>query len=166
MHVSRFPDFQTAILQMKEGIDMKTITLITTVFSILVVGVSFKLSSAPIEETTETACSLATLMGTYVYSNQGYRGGQPYASSGLLSFNGTGQIVNIFTNSDTREQSSTTGAYTVDNNCTGTITLVTGSTKSNIYLSPNGDVFRFVRVSGDDVIASEAQRVSKQLIIK
>jgi hypothetical protein len=61
MHVSQFPDFQTAILQMKEGIGMKTTALITTVFSILVVGSSFKLSSAPIEESVETSCSLATL---------------------------------------------------------------------------------------------------------
>lgn len=167
MHVSRFPDFQTAILQMKEGIGMKTTALITTVFSILVVGSSFKLSSAPIEESAETSCSLATLTGTYVYSEQGFLEGQPYASGGMFSFNGTGQVTSIFTNSSTREEASATGNYTVNSNCTGTVTFGAEPTV-NIYLSPNGDTFRYVRVttSDDPVLASDAQRVSTQLIIK
>lgn len=167
MHVSRFPVFQTAILQMKEGIDMKTSALITTIFSILVVGASFKLSSASIEESTETSCSLATLTGTYLYSEQGFLGGQPYASGGIFSFNGTGQVTSIFTNSSTREQAPATGNYAVNSNCTGTVTFGTEPTV-NIYLSPNGDTFIYVRVTTDDdpVLASEVQRVSKQLIIK
>ncbi len=145
---------------------MKTTALITTVFSIMVVGASFKSSAeTTVKVAPPTTCSLKTLTGTYVYSFQGDRGGQPFASSGLLSFNGAGQLTGILTDSDTRQQASTTGTYIVNSDCSGTLTLVTG-TKSNIYLSPLGDVFRFVRIAGDDVIASDAQRVSLQLIVK
>lgn len=145
---------------------MKISALITTAFSILVVGTSFKLSSAPIEESTETSCSLATLTGTYIYSEQGFLGGQPYASGGMFSFNGAGKVASIFTNSTTREQAPATGTYTVNSNCTGTVTFGAEPTV-NIYLSPNGDTFRYVRVTTDEpVLASEVQRVSNQLIIK
>ncbi len=147
---------------------MKTTALFTAIFSILVVGGS-SFAGPTFQDPPETTCSLKTLTGTYLYSNQGFSGGQPYASSGLLSFNGAGQIESIFTNSITREQTPTTGTYTVNSNCSGTMTFATGSTVnniSNIYLSPTGDVLRFVRVSGDDVIASEAQRVSLQPIVK
>ena len=148
---------------------MKTTALFTATFSILVVGVSFNSAATPIEDPTKAYCSLKTLRGSYIYTNQGYSGGQPYASSGLMSFNGAGKIAVIYTNSITREQAPTTGTYTVDSNCSGTMTFATGSTVNNIsntYFSPTGDSMTFVRVSGDDVIGSEAKRVSRKLIVK
>lgn len=146
-------DFQNAII--------KTVLYAVT-FSILVAGASARSFAAP----PEAYCSLKTLNGSYTYSIQGYRGGKPYASSGLFSFDGAGQIAIIYTSSIERTQLFTTGTYTVNGNCSGSMTLAAGTTVNNFYLSPTGDSFNFVRVSKDDVIGTQAKRVSQALIVK
>lgn len=140
---------------------IKTV-LYTVTFSILAAGASAKSFAAP----PEAYCSLKTLNGSYIYSIQGYRGGKAYASSGLFSFDGAGQIAIIYTSSIERTQLFTTGTYTVNGNCSGSMTLAAGTTVNNFYLSPTGDSFNFVRVSQDDVIGTEAKRVSRALIVK
>ncbi|MGE5321163.1 MAG: hypothetical protein ACM3KD_13345 [Hyphomicrobiaceae bacterium] len=143
---------------------MRKRSLFVAAFSILVVGASFKSSAAPIEQPA-AYCSIKTLKGSYTYSIQGYRGGQPYASSGLFSFNGAGKVAIIYTSSIERTQLSTTGTYTVNDDCSGSMTLA-ATTVNNFYLSPTGDSFNFVRVSQDDVIGTEARRVSRKLMVK
>lgn len=136
--------------------------LYAVTFSILVAGASARSFAAP----PEAYCSLKTLNGSYTYSIQGYRGGKAYASSGLFSFDGAGQIAIIYTSSIERTQLFTTGTYTVNGNCSGSMTLAAGTTVNNFYLSPTGDSFNFVRVSKDDVIGTQAKRVSQALIVK
>jgi hypothetical protein len=46
------------------------------------------------------------------------------------------------------------------------MTLAAATVVNNFYLSPSGDSFNFVRVSSDDVIGTEARRVSRGLIVK
>ena len=145
---------------------MKAIMLYTAVFGILLAAASFNTSAEPIEQHEKAYCSLKTLTGTYPYSIQGYRGGRPYASSGMFSFNGAGQVAIIYTSSIERTQLFVTGTYTVDGNCSGTMTLADKTVVNNFYLSPTGDSFNFVRVSSDDVIGTEARRVSRELMVK
>lgn len=94
------------------------------------------------------------------------QGGKPYASSGLFSFDGAGQVAILYTSSIERTQLFTTGTYTVDGNCSGSMTLAGATVVNHFYLSPTGDSFNFVRVSPDDVIGTEARRVSRKLIVK
>lgn len=141
---------------------IKKTVLYAVTFSILAAGASAKSFAAP----PEAYCSLKTLSGSYIYSIQGYRGGKAYASSGLFSFDGAGQIAIIYTSSIERTQLFTTGTYTVNGNCSGSMTLAAGTTVNNFYLSPTGDSFNFVRVSQDDVIGTQAKRVSRALIVK
>lgn len=145
---------------------MRKTALFTAALCILAAGVSFKSSAAPTQQPAEAYCSLKTLKGSYAYSIQGYRGGKPYASSGLFSFDGAGQVAILYTSSIERTQLFTTGTYTVDGNCSGSMTLAAATVVNNFYLSPTGDSFNFVRVSQDDVIGTEARRVSRKLIVK
>jgi len=145
---------------------MRKTALFTAALSMLVAGTSFQSSAAPIQPPAEAYCSLKTLKGSYIYSIQGYRGGQAYASSGLFSFDGAGQVAIIYTSSIERTQLSTTGTYTVDGNCSGSMTLAAATVVNNFYLSPSGDSFNFVRVSADDVIGTEAKRVNRGLILQ
>jgi hypothetical protein len=46
------------------------------------------------------------------------------------------------------------------------MTLAAATVVNNFYLSPSGDHFNFVRVSDDDVIGTEARRVSQKLLVK
>jgi hypothetical protein len=144
---------------------MRKVALFTAALSILAAAAGFKASAAPIQQ-PEAYCSLKTLKGSYTYSIQGYRNGQPYASSGLFSFDGAGRVAIIYTSSIERTQLFTTGTYTVDGNCSGSMTLAAATVVNNFYLSPSGDSFNFVRVSSDDVIGTEARRVSRGLIVK
>jgi hypothetical protein len=151
---------------MKESIDMRKTALFIAALCILAAGVSFRSSAAPTQQPAEAYCSLKTLGGSYTYSIQGYRGGKPYASSGLFSFDGAGQVAILYTSSIERTQLFTTGTYTVDGNCSGSMTLAAATVVNHFYLSPTGDSFNFVRVSQDDVIGTEARRVSRKLIAK
>ncbi len=144
---------------------MKKTALSAAAFSILVAGTSFDSFAAPTEPPSGY-CSLKTLTGSYTYSIQGYRGGQAYASSGLFAFDGAGQVTILYTSSIERKQLVTTGTYTVDGNCSGSMTLAAATVVNNFYLSPSGDHFNFVRVSDDDVIGTEANRVSHKLLLE
>ncbi len=143
---------------------MEKTSLLAAAFSILAIAVSSG-SSAQIQQGPETFCSLKTLRGSYSYSIQGYRDGRPYASSGLMSFDGAGQAAVIWTSSVERKQLSTSGTYTVESNCSGQMTLDV-TTINNFYLSPSGDRLSFVRISGDGVMGTEAIRVTQGLITK
>lgn len=140
----------------------KTAVLIAA--SVLVLAVSSS-SSAQIQQGPEAVCSLETLRGSYAYSIQGYRDGRPYASGGFMAFDGAGRAAVVWTSSVERKQLSTSGTYTVDSNCTGQMTLDV-TTVNNFYLSPDGDRFSFVRISGDGIIATEARRVTRELLVK
>jgi hypothetical protein len=140
-------------------------TALLAAASILVAGTSFNSFAAP-AEASSAYCSLKTLKGSYAYSIQGYRSGRPYASSGLFAFDGAGQVTILYTSSIERKQLITTGSYTVDGNCSGSMTLAGATVVNNFYLSPSGDRFNFVRVSDDDVIGTEARRVSQKLLVK
>lgn len=112
----------------------------------------------------EKTCSPETLKGTYTYHIQGYRDGKPYASGGFLSFDGKGQVLNLYTNSVIRDQDLATGTYTVDGRCTGSMTL-NETTVNQFYVSPNGEDFVFVRITGDGIVGTQARRVTRELLV-
>lgn len=143
---------------------MKTIALYTAALCTLLAAASFNTSAAAPQG--KAYCSLKTLKGSYTYSIQGYRGGEPYASSGLFTFNGTGDAGVLYTSSIERTQLYVTGTYTVNGDCSGTMTLAGNTVINNFYLSPSGDSFNFMRVSSNDVIGTEARRVSRELLVK
>lgn len=144
---------------------MKICTLFPAAVSVLLTGLSIT-SSAALAQTEKSYCSLKTLKGSYTYSIQGYRNGEAYASSGLFTFNGAGEVGVLYTSSIERTQLSVTGTYTVNGNCSGTMVLASQTVVNNFYLSPSGDHFNFVRVSSNDVIGTEARRVSRELLVK
>jgi hypothetical protein len=77
-------------------------------------------------------CSKATLRGTYIYSYDGFTVGQggeqqPFAFSGIESYDGAGTMTGIFsgsTNGVIDEDVFHTGTYTVNADCTSELTTV------------------------------------------
>jgi hypothetical protein len=143
---------------------MKKTSLFAAAFGIFVVALSFN-ASAQNRHESETYCSLKTLSGSYTYLTQGYLDGQPYASSGIMSFNGAGQVALIYTRSVERHQLFTSGTYTVNGNCSGSMILGTG-TVNDFYVGPMGDSFTWVRATGTGAVGGEAKRVTRGLIAK
>ena len=110
-------------------------------------------------------CGLKTIKGSYIFYIQGYRENQPYASSGMLSFNGKGQVAFATTRSTQPVSIPGNGTYTLGADCQGTMSLSSGN-QYNLYTGPSGTKFTIVRTSGNDVIATEANRVTRDLILK
>lgn len=112
----------------------------------------------------ERTCAPETLKGTYTYHIQGYRDGKPYASGGFLSFDGKNRVFNLYSNSVLRKQSLATGTYVVNGHCAGSMTL-DKTTVNRFYVSPTGEGFVFVRVSGDGIVGTQARRVTRKLLV-
>ena len=112
-----------------------------------------------------TPCGLKTIKGSYIFYIQGYRDNQPYASSGMLSFNGKGQVAFATTRSTQPVSTPGSGTYTLGADCQGTMSLSSGN-HYNLYTGPSGAKFTIVRTSANDVIATEANRVTRELILK
>lgn len=121
-------------------------------------------------------CSTRTLAGTYIYSSHGVStsgGSDVYFEAGMESYDGRGNVVNVWVGSDSTDPASPereTGTYVINGDCTGTVTYTNGAVYS-IFVSPTGDSFTFVKAgkvpggtpnsnSGDE------KRVSWGLILK
>lgn len=113
----------------------------------------------------DRACSPETLKGTFTYYIQGYRDGKPYASGGFFSFDGKGQVLNLYTNSVERDQRLAKGTYSVDDRCAGSMTL-NETTVNQFYVGPAGESFVFVRTSEEGIIGTHAQRVARELLVR
>jgi hypothetical protein len=120
-------------------------------------------------------CSEATLRGTYIYSFDGFivgEGGeqQPFASSGIESYDGAGTMTGIFSSSINGvidEDVVYTGTYTVNADCTSELTTVdpvTGEAHYDQFVDPSGDEFEFVQTDEGIVVAGSERRVSVEII--
>lgn len=136
-------------------------------FSWVSVSEDYKISGQEtrVSGSTKPKCSLKTLKGTYVYSQMGYRNGTHYLESGQEVYDGKGNITNTY--ADPKGQLVTTsGTYTLDQNCAGESTYTDTGDSYALYTSPKGDEFRFVSKtsSSNNLTAGSENRVSTALI--
>ena len=120
-------------------------------------------------------CSEATLRGTYIYAYDGFivgEGGeqQPFAYSGIESYDGAGTMTGIFSGSSNGvidEDVFYTGTYTVDAACTSELTTVDpvfGEAHFDQFVDPSGDEFQFVQTDEGVVASGSERRVSAEII--
>jgi hypothetical protein len=121
-----------------------------------------------------TTCTLATLKGRYLFATSGMifppAVTQPvvFARAGYRIFNGDGTGTVIATSSengvivDADAQPALT--YTINKNCTGTVTLLPGTTPSvEIFVAPNGEEFVAIEtVNGRSDDAHSSRRVGPE----
>jgi hypothetical protein len=120
-------------------------------------------------------CSEATLRGTYIYSYDGFNVGeggeqQPFAFSGIESYDGAGRMAGIFSGSSNGvidEDVLYTGTYTVNADCTSELTTVdpvAGELHFDQFVDPSGDEFTFVQTDQGVVASGSERRVSVEII--
>ncbi|QKT03384.1 hypothetical protein HUS23_05990 [Ectothiorhodospiraceae bacterium 2226] len=133
----------------------------TALFALAFGGLTVGAGGAAFADTDETAteCSVSSLDGSYVYSAMGTLAGEPYASAGIMSFDGDGNLAILASRSVEREQLTQSGTYSIESNCSASMEVADG-TINDLYLGPAGQSFKFVRVSGEDVVVGEAERVT------
>ena len=115
--------------------------------------------------TARDFCNLKTLQGTYIYALQGVFQGRPLAESGMESYDGKGHVINVFTDSLGRKTSRSTGTYTLNGQCQGTVTYSSGNVMHQ-YVSPKGDRFTYVQISGDAQVSGITTRISQRRLLK
>jgi hypothetical protein len=98
-------------------------------------------------------CDLGTLRGTYMGANAGVvTGGAdkgPFAAAEFQWFDGNGNIEGVFSANYSRNitrKAKFTGTYTVDADCTGTVTL-TDDTQYRLFIDPDGSMFAWVQTN-------------------
>lgn len=110
---------------------------ISTTVSLLILGLGFfgnlGLGDAGIVPTAQAAaCSLTTLRGVYGYTATGSRPAVGNSAAvGVLTFDGAGNVTGADTltvNTGVFARRTITGNYTVNANCTGSMSLVVDST--------------------------------------
>jgi hypothetical protein len=88
-----------------------------------------------------SACSNATLKGTYLYNHSGVLDGKPYAESGREVYDGKGGIVLSFKGSD-GSGGVERATYRVSADCIGTAVYPDGQ-KATSFISPDGTRFTY-----------------------
>jgi hypothetical protein len=88
-----------------------------------------------------SACSNATLKGTYLYNHSGVLDGKPYAESGRDVYDGKGGIVLSFKGSD-GSGGVERATYRISADCIGTATYPDGQ-KATSFISPDGSRFTY-----------------------
>jgi hypothetical protein len=117
------------------------------------------------------ACSLATLNGVYVFDATGYNivsGSPPVPKTVVefLTFKGDSSLTSIGTAVVNGSLLGTefhpgTGTYTVNADCTGTLTFTGSPLGFDLYIASNGSRFHMIQVApGGQMLAGPARRVS------
>ena len=114
-------------------------------------------------EAQPVVCSNKTLKGTYLYSIEGIDSGQPYAESGMETFFGDGTLLSRYTENQSKVPKTSRAVYQIDANCHGTIRYDYGSLYE-IYVSPDGSSYAYVRIQPSGAVSGVERRVTKQLI--
>jgi len=117
------------------------------------------------QEETAAGCTLATLKGPYIFDATGYNIVNsipvPKALVELLTFNGNGTLTSLATVSlggVIHSGVPGSGSYTVNANCTGTLTFNGSGLTFDLFISPNGSRFHMIETVSNTVLAGEAQR--------
>jgi hypothetical protein len=117
-------------------------------------------------ESERRACTVRTLRGSYVFSATGFNivGGvqQPKAIVEVIAFHGDGTLdvtaATVSLNGVIIRSLPSSGTYTVEDDCTGTITL-NGPT-FDIFLSKDGDDISMIQTNPNTVFQGLATRRS------
>jgi hypothetical protein len=103
-------------------------------------------------------CSVTTLRGTYLFAFDGVQvTGQdhrPFAAAGYEVYHGTGTVDGVFSVSEhgtiTRNL-RLSGTYTVNADCTGTVTYPEINAHYDEFMAPDGSLFTFLQTDPGSV---------------
>jgi hypothetical protein len=139
------------------------------VIAVLVTLGSITLQRAYAQEDDPTACTLATLHGRYVFDATGYNVvngiAVPKTVVEFLKFRGNGSLTSIATvvvgGIKIQDDAPGTGNYTVNDDCTGTITFEPSGFTFDLFVAPNGSQFHMIQTVTGQMIAGEARKVPR-----
>jgi hypothetical protein len=117
----------------------------------------------------DPTCTLATLKGLYTFEATGYNivNGSPVpkAVAEFLNFKGDGTLTSVATLSVNgnlvQNDVSGTGSYTVNEDCTGTLTFNGSGLTFDLFVAPHGGRFHMIETVAGTVLAGAARREAR-----
>ena len=134
----------------------------------LIVAMAIGTSGTARADSSAASCGVHTLRGSYLFATHGWNivGGvaQPKAIVEGIDFNGDGTLVSPFAtvsiNGTIIHSSGSLGTYTVNTDCTGTLSF-TGGASFDIFVEPNGKQLWMIQTGpGSPVFEGTVTRVS------
>lgn len=136
------------------------------VISILMTLGSITVQQGYAQQKNQTACTLATLNGLYVFDASGYnivnQVPQPKAVVEFLDFKGDGTLTSKATVSldgVIHSGIAGSGSYTVNQDCTGSLTFNGSGFTFDLFVAPNGSRFHMIQTDSNTVLAGESRRM-------
>lgn len=125
----------------------------------------FALAMASSAQAGSTSCSNATLNGNYGATITGFIAGLPFAELDYVTANGKGSFSGTGTNSYNGVVTTNitiTATYTINSNCTGSVTFTNGSgLTQNLVIKSDGSEVQFIGTnSGEAQVTGLARKVS------
>ena len=117
---------------------------------------------------SQNVCGLQTLRGSYVLNLQGFTivngVAQPIAVFEGMDFNGDGTFSNPFAtvsiNGLILRFPPSTGTYTLDGSCEGTLTFTETAIHYDISVRPNGKEIWMIETDANSVLNGKAEKVA------
>ena len=147
-----------------------TVACMATVVLIEAVWPSARLSGAVTKvHAHERGCSIASLNGTYAFRRTGVNNniavGGPIAQIGIAHYNGDGTIGSLRTTRSSNgvirdwTDTPTTGTYTVDSDCTGSLFDLNGTKSNNLIVLGRGKSYLLLSVAPGTITTEEGTRL-------
>ncbi len=159
------------------GVDKRKLFLLLVVAAAVVLAGGLAIaqfgSSAPAQAASPqpaqpARCSLATLNGTYVFSHNGVQvtgsNKGPFAAAGGNVYDGRGHahgFASSSLNGNISRHVSRTIIYTLNPDCTGTLTVTEATsavTHYDVYTSPSGSRYTYLRTDPGAVASGVAEK--------
>lgn len=129
--------------------------------------VALSATGAAVAGQDDNGCSLKTLSGRYVFTARGFNivSGvpQPKAILEIVDFNGDGTLavpaVTVSINGTVTRGTPSTGTYTVDEGCTGTIAF--GGPTYDIFVEQTGKEIWLIQTNQNTVFQGTATRTER-----
>jgi hypothetical protein len=127
------------------------------------------IAASSLPATASDQCSVATVKGSYLYAQDGITLGasadknQPFAQAGREYFDGKGGMSGVYSGNfnGTITRGSYKGTYTMNLNCSGTVTFEDNQKNVyhyDIYATHNGSEFVFVQTDSNSITAAYERR--------
>jgi len=148
---------------------MKRIVLMTlAIVSMIAPGVAFAAERNQNENhNKDDGCSVATLYGPYLFTGEAaspepvHQSGYPRRFAGVYTFDGEGNMSGVASQSRggvTFERIAVSATYTLDDDCTGTITFSAAGERFHIFISRDGREGNFIRVDQGTIATRTIKR--------
>ena len=128
---------------------------------VLLVGVGvLAVKIGPAEE-ARAKCSVATLKGMYLFGDHGFQiTGQnqvPFAVAGYDVYDGNGQVNSVLSvnlNGEITQNVRSSGTYTVNADCTGTLTFPDPLQQFDLFVAPDGSLYTLIQTDPPEFVSA------------